>query len=50
LLSLQGRYYEAVCSKIDPVNKEITACYPSGKANCFQLPYDMLIIGVSGDS
>lgn len=45
-LLLQGRYFEAVCTKIDPVSKEITACFPTAQEDCFQLPYDMLIIGV----
>lgn len=43
---LQGRYFEAVCTHIDPVSKEITACFPAAHEDCFQLPYDMLIIGV----
>jgi hypothetical protein len=45
---LQGRYFEAVCNKIDPVNKEITACFPGKQQDCFTLPYDMLVVGVSG--
>lgn len=48
----QGRYYEAVCTAIDPVNKEVTACFPTAdKTSCaesFKLHYDILVMGVSG--
>jgi len=47
----QGRYFEAVCTGIDPVNKEVTACFPTAdKTSCaesFKLHYDILVMGVS---
>lgn len=48
---LQGRYFEAVCTGIDPVNKKVTACFPADDTakDCFTLHYDMLVIGVSAD-
>jgi hypothetical protein len=48
VLLSQGRYFEAVCTDIDPVNKEVTACYPNDNGCApFTLHYDMLVIGVS---
>lgn len=46
----QGDYYEAVCKTIDPVRKELVACFPKDAGfdeACFKIKYDMLIIGVS---
>lgn len=30
------------------MNKEIVACFPGKQQDCFTLPYDMLVVGVSG--
>jgi hypothetical protein len=51
LACVQGRYFEAVCTGIDPLNKTVTACFPADDADkdCFTLHYDMLVIGVSDD-
>lgn len=45
----KGDYYEAVCKAIDPVRKELVACFPKDAGldeACFKIKYDMLIIGV----
>lgn len=45
----QGDYYEAVCKAVDPVKKELVACFPKDAGldeACFKIKYDMLIIGV----
>eukprot|EP00879_Flechtneria_rotunda_P026035 GHRR01027711.1.p1 GENE.GHRR01027711.1~~GHRR01027711.1.p1 ORF type:complete len:219 (+),score=60.53 GHRR01027711.1:375-1031(+) len=46
----KGDYYEAVCKAIDPVRKELVACFPKDSGldeACFKISYDVLIIGVS---
>lgn len=46
----QGEYYEAVCKDIDPIGKKLVCCFPkdTGFAEaCFQISYDVLIVGVS---
>jgi NADH dehydrogenase FAD-containing subunit len=49
LLLLQGSYYEASCESIDPIRKEVTVCHPGdgGDEDCFKVPYDILVMGVS---
>uniref|UniRef100_A0A383VLR6 NADH:ubiquinone reductase (non-electrogenic) n=1 Tax=Tetradesmus obliquus TaxID=3088 RepID=A0A383VLR6_TETOB len=45
----KGDYYEAVCKAIDPVRKELVACFPKDAGldeACFKIAYDILIIGV----
>jgi NADH:ubiquinone reductase (non-electrogenic) len=39
-----------VCKAIDPVRKELVACFPKDAGldeACFKIAYDILIIGVS---
>jgi hypothetical protein len=44
---LQGAYYEASCKSIHPLRKEVVACFPGDAEDCFMVPYDILIMGVS---
>lgn len=49
LITGKGEFYEALCSEIDPVKKELVCCFPAdaGFAEaCFKVSYDVLIIGV----
>ncbi|KAG1650550.1 hypothetical protein FOA52_009119, partial [Chlamydomonas sp. UWO 241] len=49
LLVGKGEYYEAVCKDIDPVKKSLVCCFPKDAGfpeACFQLSYDVLIVGV----
>eukprot|EP00877_Chromochloris_zofingiensis_P004510 jgi/Chrzof1/1405/Cz10g06180.t1 len=49
LLVGKGEYYEAVCKAIDPVKKELVACFPKDAGldeACFKISYDVLIVGV----
>eukprot|EP00878_Enallax_costatus_P042699 GHUV01050146.1.p1 GENE.GHUV01050146.1~~GHUV01050146.1.p1 ORF type:complete len:222 (+),score=80.95 GHUV01050146.1:935-1600(+) len=49
LVQGKGDYYEAVCKTIDPVKKELVACFPKDAGldeACFKIKYDMLIVGV----
>jgi NADH dehydrogenase FAD-containing subunit len=46
---LQGEYFEAVCKAVDPVKKELVACFPKDAGldeACFKISYDVLIVGV----
>lgn len=45
---VQGKYFEAVCSQIDPNSQTLTACFPADTGMdefCFKLDYDMLVLG-----
>ena len=45
---LQGRYFEAVASEINPEEKSVVACFPADTGMdecCFKLEYDILILG-----
>ncbi|KIZ06131.1 NADH dehydrogenase, partial [Monoraphidium neglectum] len=49
LVTKKGDYYEAVCKAIDPVRKELVACFPKDAGldeACFKISYDKLVIGV----
>ncbi|WIA41047.1 hypothetical protein OEZ86_004683 [Tetradesmus obliquus] len=46
ILGTKGSYYEASCSSIDPLRKEVVACFPGDAEDCFKVPYDILIMGV----
>lgn len=46
---LQGKYFEAVASDIDPEKKSIVACFPADAGMdecCFKMEYDILVLGV----
>lgn len=46
---LQGKYFEAVASDIDPDKKSIVACFPADAGMdecCFKMEYDILVLGV----
>lgn len=46
---MQGKYYEAVVSEIDPANKTVTASFPEDAgldSFSFTVPYDILILGM----
>lgn len=43
----QGTYYEAFCTSVYPVRKEVVACFPGDVEDCFKISYDILIMGVS---
>lgn len=45
---MQGRYFEAVASEINPEEKSVVACFPADTGMdecCFKLEYDILILG-----
>ncbi|MEW5317674.1 MAG: hypothetical protein WDW38_008956 [Sanguina aurantia] len=45
----KGEFYEAVCTDIDPVARELVCCFPkdSGMPEaCFKVAYDMLVVSV----
>ena len=45
----QADYYEAVAKAVDPVKKELVACFPADSGldeACFKIAYDVLIVGV----
>jgi hypothetical protein len=45
----QGEYYEAVCKAVDPIRKELVACFPADAGldeACFKMSYDVLLVGV----
>lgn len=45
----KGDYYEAVCKAVDPVKKELVACFPADAGldeACFKMNYDILVISV----
>jgi hypothetical protein len=54
LHTLQGTFYEAQCTKIDPVRKEVSACFPRASDGActdpFTLSYDVLIVAVRAAS
>ena len=46
--SWQGKYFEAICTDIDPAERSLVACFPPEAGlddTCFKVPYDMLILG-----
>lgn len=48
--SPQAKYYEALCKEIDPIKKELVACFPMDAGldeACFKLKFDILVLGVS---
>ena len=48
-LLLQGKYFEAVASDVDPEKKSIVACFPADAGMdecCFKMEYDVLVLGV----
>jgi NADH dehydrogenase FAD-containing subunit len=52
-LRCQGEFYEAMCTDIDPVKKQLVCCFPKDTGfpeACFQLNYDLLVVSVSGGS
>lgn len=49
--ALQGGYYEAMATDVDLERKVIQCQYPkavegSGREHSFELPYDVLVVGV----
>lgn len=45
---MQGKYFEAVCSEIDPDKQQLVACFPADAGMdefCFKVDYDILILG-----
>ena len=47
---LQGKYFEAICTDIDPEERSLVACFPPEAGlddTCFKVPYDMLILGAA---
>ena len=53
MLVLQGKYFEAVASDINPEEKSLVACFPADAGMdecCFKLEYDILILGKSHTS
>ena len=47
---MQGKYFEAVCSEVDPEKQQLVACFPADTGMdefCFKLDYDILILGQS---
>ena len=45
---LQAEYFEAACTEVDPVKKEVVACFPEDTGMdelCFRVPYDILVLG-----
>ena len=50
LLAMQGKYFEAVCSEVDPDKQQLVACFPADTGMdefCFKLDFDILILGES---
>ena len=48
--SRQGKYFEAICTDIDPEERSLVACFPPEAGlddTCFKVPYDMLILGAA---
>lgn len=46
----QGKYFEAICTDIDPEERSLVACFPPEAGlddTCFKVPYDMLILGAA---
>lgn len=52
LMRGKGKFYEAICTEVDPVRKVVKCSYPKPFKNAgdvqpnFELPYDVLIVGV----
>lgn len=45
----KGEYYEAMCKDIDPIKKELIACFPADAGMdeaCFKMSYDVLVMSV----
>jgi NADH dehydrogenase FAD-containing subunit len=45
----QAEYYEAVAKVVDPVKRELVACFPADAGldeACFKISYDVLVVGV----
>jgi Pyridine nucleotide-disulphide oxidoreductase len=45
----KGAFYEAECQSVDPVKKELIACFPKDAGfpeSCFRMGYDHLIVSV----
>ena len=45
----KGEFYEAVCNQVDPVKKELIACFPKDAGfpeSCFKMSYDHLVVSV----
>ena len=46
----QGKYFEAICTDINPEERTLVACFPPEAGlddTCFKVPYDMLILGAA---
>lgn len=49
IITGKAEYFEAACTEVDPVKKEVVACFPEDTGMdklCFRVPYDILVLGV----
>ncbi|KAK9839229.1 hypothetical protein WJX81_002839 [Elliptochloris bilobata] len=53
VLKKKGKYFEAICNDIDPVERSLVACFPPEAGldeACFKVPYDMLVLAVGSSN